>query len=148
MSITGQIEVSTKEVASCKHSVSWNSCGVPGWIRTARHGWLVSRLRTACEKTCNAERHYADGELRQLDKVRFPQKNEVENAYIRWPMMIVFQNDRLLTVDLRDTLVEKRVLSRSYTALGIAGWTLLGVTVVMGITVAAVFAAEGGLRYY
>lgn len=100
---------------------------------------VVSLVCSGCYHWVPIEPNFANREPRTLDAVRIDDGTVVESASIRWPLMRMIKDGKVVTIDLRDKSASLLEFQPGKTAGLVVGLSL-GLAAVVGLGyVAAVF---------
>jgi hypothetical protein len=110
---------------------------------------LVSANLTACFHWVPIEpSRYADGQSHDIKEVRVgpPASGEVlEHVQLTYPMMVAYQGGQPVSIDLRQTPVQERRMTRGSIAGIVIGSVLGGVVLTAGIVLGLAYASGGGV---
>lgn len=93
---------------------------------------VVSLVCSGCYHWVPIEPNFADREPRTLDVVRIDDGTVVESVSIRWPLMRMIKDGKVVTLDLRDKPVSMLELQTGKT-VGLVVGLSLGLATVVGL---------------
>lgn len=97
-----------------------------------------------CGGTADIEPNFANREPRTLDVVRIDDGTVAESVSIRWPLMRMIKNGKVVTLDLRDKPVSFLEFQPGKTATLVIGLSL-GLAAVGALTYVSVVFGRGGI---
>lgn len=105
---------------------------------------VVSLVCSGCYHWVPVEPNFANREPRTLDMVRMDDGTVAESVSIRWPLMNMVKDGKVVTLDLRDKSVSWRKIRPGKTAALVIGLSL-GLAAIGAVGYVAAVFGRGGI---